>query len=252
MLHAPKQLAWVTRTCSAVRPAARSFSAEHFAEGPSALPAAADAAADQHFVRGELLDRAVEDVVQHRPALLHVLRENRVDQLPIDPLVLDRHLAGQHHADDRLAAATAGAAGLVQDDVAAARGGDVLAELVEHLVAAGGVFAGGRADLDADPVARRPLPERFLGLLDQRVELLRNVVVHGYFHRLLVRASSVHCSEKRHVGTATGSARIAHRQIGQTRRDTSLGRQVPTCPRDRSRGRLAQRPAPLVKSYPDC
>ena len=57
----------------------------------------------------------------------------------------------------------------------AARGGDVLAELVEHLVAAGGVFAGGRADLDADAVARRPLAERFLGLLDQHFKLLKNV-----------------------------------------------------------------------------
>ena len=98
--------------------------------------------------------------------------------LPVDPLVLDRHLAGHHDADDRLAAATAGAAGLVQDDVVAAGGGDVLAELVEHLVAAGGVFAGGRADLDADPVAGRPLPERFVGLFGQRFELLGNFGGH--------------------------------------------------------------------------
>ena len=97
-----------------------------------------------------------------------MLREDLVDQLPIDPLVLDRHLAGHHHADDRLAAATAGAAGLVQDDVVAAGGGDVLAELVEHLVAAGGVFAGGRADLDANPIGGRPPPERLLGSLTRR------------------------------------------------------------------------------------
>ena len=70
LLHAPKQLAWVTRTCSAVKPAARSFSARTSPKFCVALPAAAAAAADEHFVRGDLLDRAVEDVVQHRPALL--------------------------------------------------------------------------------------------------------------------------------------------------------------------------------------
>lgn len=151
---------------------------QHLAEGPVALPAAADAAADEHFVAGNPLDRAVENMVEHRTALQHVLRKDLVDQLPIDPFVLDRHLAGQHHADNRLAAAPAGATGLMEGNVVAARGGDVLAELVGHLVAAGGVFAGGRADLDANPIARRPLPHGFFGLLDQGVELLRDVA-HG-------------------------------------------------------------------------
>ena len=155
VLQAPKQLARVTRTCSAVKTGGAELFGQHFVERSRPLPTAADAAADQNFVRGELLDRAVEHVLQHRLALLHVLGEDRVDQLPVDLLVLDRHLAGHHHADDRLAAATAGAAGLMEHDVVAAGGGDVLAELVEHLVAAGGVFAGGRADLDADR-ARRP------------------------------------------------------------------------------------------------
>ena len=117
---------------------------------------------------------------QHGLALLDVLGEDRVDQLPVDPLVLDRHLAGDDHADDRLAAATAGAAGLVQDDVVAAGGGDVFAELVEHLAAAGGVFAGGRADLDANPDVGRPIVEDFGGLLGQRVKLLGNFGSHAH------------------------------------------------------------------------
>ena len=79
--------------------------------------------------------------------------EDLVDQFAVDPLVLDRHLAGHEDADDRLAAAAAGAAGLVQHDVVAAGGGDVLAELVEHLVGAGRVLAGGRADLDHNRIA---------------------------------------------------------------------------------------------------
>ena len=36
MLHAPKQLAWVTWTCSAVKPAARSFAASTSPKGSSA------------------------------------------------------------------------------------------------------------------------------------------------------------------------------------------------------------------------
>ena len=45
-------------------------------------------------------------------------------------------------------------------------------------VAAGGVLAGGRADLDADRLAGGPLPERLFGLLDQDVESLGNFGVH--------------------------------------------------------------------------
>ena len=178
-LQAPKQLAWVTRTCSAVRPAAAELLGQHLAEGPWPLPPAADAAADQQLAGGEPFDRPVQHPLQHRLALLHVPGENLVDQLPVDPLVLDRHLAGDHHADDRLAAAPAGAAGLVQEDVVAAGGGHVLAELVEDFPAAGGVLAGGRADLDADAVAGRPPPEGLFRPPGERLELLGNLGGHG-------------------------------------------------------------------------
>ena len=108
------------------------------------------------------LDRPVEHAVEHRLPVLDVAGEDRVHQFPVDPLVLDRHLAGHEDADDRLAAAPAGAAGLVEHDVVAARGGDVLAELVEHVLRAGGVLAGGRAHLNHDPLVRQLLvPTRF-------------------------------------------------------------------------------------------
>ena len=96
----------------------------------------------------------------------------------VDPLVLDRHLAGDEHADDRLAAAAAGAAGLVQDDVAAAGGGHVLAELVQHLAGAGGLLAGGRADLDANMLVVGPLVERRFSPSRQCVVPLEDVVGH--------------------------------------------------------------------------
>ena len=84
-----------------------------------------------------------------------------MDQVSIDALVLDRHLAGNKHADDGLAAAAAGAARTVQEDIAAAGSGDVLAKLVEHFVRAGRLFAGGRSDLDANRAPRRLLFEEW-------------------------------------------------------------------------------------------
>ena len=154
-------------------PAAQ-FGGQDLGERPRPLPPATDAVADEDLVAGQLLDRTVEHVVQHRMTLLHVLSEDRMDQLPVDLLVLDRHMPGHHHADDRLAAAPAGAAGLMEDDVPAAGGGNVLAKLFEHLIAASGVLAGGRADLDADRVAGGPLPQRRFGALGQGLELFLN------------------------------------------------------------------------------
>ena len=61
----------------------------------------------------------------------------------------------------------------------AAGGGDVLAELVEHLIAAGGVLAGGRADLDADRVAAARSSQRLLGPLGQGFELFVNRCHNG-------------------------------------------------------------------------
>ena len=142
-------------------------------ERPLALPAAALAAAGEDFVLGDLLDRPVEHVLQHRLAAQHVGGEDIVDQVSIDPFVLDRHLAGDEHADDRLAAAAAGAARAMQEDVGASRRGDVFAELVEHLVGPGGLFARGRSDLDANGTARGLIFEAGFGLVGQKRELLR-------------------------------------------------------------------------------
>ena len=61
----------------------------------------------------------------------------------------------------------------------APRGGDVLAELVEHLVRAGGVLAGGRADLDEDLVFLGPPGEGRLCLRSQGFELLTNDAGHS-------------------------------------------------------------------------
>jgi hypothetical protein len=130
---------------------------------------------------GQFVDRAVEHVVQYWMALLHVLGEDRVDQLPVDLLILDRHLPGHHHADDRLAATPAGAAGLMEDDVLTAGGGDVLAKLFDHLIATGGMLAGGRADLDTDGLAGGRFLQRGFGSLGQSLELFRNFLgSHGY------------------------------------------------------------------------
>jgi len=98
----------------------------------------------------------------------HVPGENLVYQVAVNLLILDRHLAGHQHAHDRLAAAPARAAGLVQQDVGAARGGQVPAELFEHLLRAGGVFARGRAHLNTNPIARLLLAQGLLRLGGQK------------------------------------------------------------------------------------
>ena len=149
-LQAPKQLPTVTGTSFSGIAGGGQLLADGRFERPLALPAAALAAAGEDFVLGDLLERSVKHVLQHRLAAQHVGGEDLVNQVPIDPFVLDRHLAGNEHADDRLAAATAGAAGAMQEDVAASRRGDVLAKLVEHFVGPGGLLARGRSDLDAN------------------------------------------------------------------------------------------------------
>lgn len=119
-------------------------------------------------------------MVQQRLVLLDVLGEDFVDQLAVDLLILDRHVPGLEHADDRLAAAPAGTAGLAEDDVVASAGGDVLAELVHHLVGAGRMLAGCRPDLDVDPLPAGPLAVRFFRLGGQGfVLLLNDVVAHS-------------------------------------------------------------------------
>ena len=119
-------------------------------EGLLALPAAADTAADEDFALGHRLGRAVQHAVQQRLAAQDVLGEDIVDGLAVHPLVLHRHLPGDQHADDGLAAAAASAAGAVEEDVGAAGSGHVVAEFGRHVVGPGGLLAGGRADLDAD------------------------------------------------------------------------------------------------------
>ena len=159
-------------------PSGAEFFGQNFAERLWALPSAADTAANENIVAGQLLDRAIEHPLQHGLALLNVLGEDGMDRLAVDPFVFDGHLAGGDDADDRLAAATAGAAGLMQQDIAAARGGDMFTELLQHVVAAGGVFAGGRADLDANSPVRSPLAEHVGGFLDQGFELFGDLVCH--------------------------------------------------------------------------
>ena len=155
------------------------FFHQHFVERPRSLPPTTHAAADKYLVPGESLDGTVQHVFQYRLAMQHVLGKYLVYQLPIDPLVLNRHLAGDHHADERLSTASAGATGLVQEDVVASGGGDVFAELVQDVPAAGGVFAGGRTDLDAYFVAGGPLSEDFFRPFGQRFVLLDNLRGHG-------------------------------------------------------------------------
>ena len=171
-LQAPKQLPTVTGTSFSGDARGRQFVADRRIERRLSLPAAPLAAAGEDLVLGDPLDGPVQHVLQHRAAAQHVGGEDLVDQLAIDPLVLDRHLAGHEDADDRLAAAAAGAAGAMQEDVAAARGGDVLAELVEHFVGPGGLLARGRADLDPQGAPRGLLFEEGLGLVGQKLVLL--------------------------------------------------------------------------------
>ena len=96
-----------------------------------------------------------------------MLREDFVDQVAVNAFVLDGQLAGDEHADDRFAAATSGAARAVQDDVAAAGGGDVAAKLFQRLRGSGRIFARRRAHLNADGVARRLLAERLSAFVER-------------------------------------------------------------------------------------
>jgi len=149
-----------------IKPCVAEFFVERLVKRFWPLPAAARAAAGEDFILSEIFDRPVQHFFQHGPALQNVLGEDFVDGRAIDALIFDGHLAWDQDADDWLAAATARATGLMQQDVLAARGGDVFAKLVKNLAASGGVFAGGRADLDADRIARGLLAERFFGLMD--------------------------------------------------------------------------------------
>jgi hypothetical protein len=109
-----------------------------------------------------------------------MLGEDFVDQRPIDAFVFHRHLAGHHDADDRLAAASAGAAGFVQDDIGPGRGGDVFAKLFVNVHASGGVFAGCRANLDPNPIAHPPLPQRFFRFGGHCLEIFDDCITHDY------------------------------------------------------------------------
>ena len=133
--------------------------------------------ANEYLARRDSRDRAVEHAIQHGLSLLDVPGEDLVDRLAVDALVLDRHLAGNHHAYDRLAAAAAGAAGLVYEDVVAGGGGDVLAELVEHLAATRRVLAGRRADLNSYPLVG-PVAPGHLSPVHQSFVLLENLALH--------------------------------------------------------------------------
>jgi hypothetical protein len=95
-----------------------------------------------------------------------------MNHLPIDLLIFDRHLTGNHDADDWLATATACATGLMQDDVFATGSCDVFAKLFADFIAAGGLFASRRTDLNTDGIACGPLAENFFRLLSQRLESL--------------------------------------------------------------------------------
>ena len=85
------------------------FCSQRFVERFRAFPTATDTGANEQFVLGQFFDRAVENMIEKRTALLDVFGEDLVDQLAIDLLVFDRHLPGDHHTDDRFATASAGA-----------------------------------------------------------------------------------------------------------------------------------------------
>ena len=128
-------------------------------------------------MRGDLLDRAVEHMVQHRPALLHVLRENLVDQLPIDPLVLDRHLAG--HITPTIGSRLQRPVQPVWWRMMSSR--PEAAMCLRNSSSTSSLPAA--CSQVAEPTwmrirsLGRPPAERFLGPLDQRLELLGNLVV---------------------------------------------------------------------------
>ena len=103
-LQCLKQLPTVTGTSIFGNSGGREPLADGRLEGSLALPAAAFAAAGEDFVLGDPLDRPIEHVLQHRLAAQDVGCEDVVDQVPIDAFVLDWHLAGDEHADNRFAA----------------------------------------------------------------------------------------------------------------------------------------------------
>ncbi len=121
--------------------------------GPETLRhrvAATDARAEHELLGGGSLSVPIQDPLENRLPGQHVLGEDPVHGLAIDPLVFHRHLARLDHADDRLPAAAAGAADLVQFDIVAAGRRHVLAEFFGNVERPGGMFAGRRSDLDTD------------------------------------------------------------------------------------------------------
>ena len=127
--------------------------------------------------RAMLRHRSVQDVIQQRNALEDVRRENLMDQRPIDGLIQDGHLARYHDPHDWLPAAPAGAAGLPQQNVVALRGGNVFAKLVANFLGAGGVLAGGRADLNEGLALADAVLNRGLGFSRKLLELLHYEIV---------------------------------------------------------------------------
>ncbi len=136
-----------------------------------------DDASFQQFMPGDLLHRAVQNTIQQRNAFQDVRRENLMHQAPIDRLVHDRHLAGHDDPHDWLPAAPAGAARLPQQNVTPPRGGNVLLKLVEHVQGAGGVLAGGRADLNENPAATGAVLDGSLGPSRKLLETLHYQIV---------------------------------------------------------------------------
>ena len=117
----------------------------------SVTVAAMASAAMQKLEPGNLLGfvRVVQDVFEYRLPAQDVGGKDFVDDRAGHLLVLDRHLSWDEHADNRLAAAASGAAGMSQLDIAPAGGGDVLLKLIKDLKRSRGVLTRRGADLDS-------------------------------------------------------------------------------------------------------
>ena len=134
------------------------------------LPTATVACTAENFECAYPLDRPVEYSRQYGLAVLNVARENLMHQFAVDSLIFDGYLARHKHAHNRLPAAASGAASLMEHDIIAAGGDDMLAKLLHHNPGTRRVFTGRRPDLNHNRIPGKSFPPTGFGLIRQLLE----------------------------------------------------------------------------------
>jgi hypothetical protein len=114
-----------------------------------------------------LIGPLVENELSDGAAAQDMLLEDRLDLLDRDALVLDRDLARQEDAYNRLAGTATCATDLFQLDILSTGRVDQLPELLPDPTSACRQFTGSRAHLDANPIVSPASTFTSFGLLTQ-------------------------------------------------------------------------------------